>query len=244
MPAAASPVPSPTTGRGRCLPTARGWFCDAAPQVGTRVTPRFPHLESLSLGAVVPTGLASRPSFVDAELLSDEQVTELTAPELVDRLRKAAPATVRVDTTDNFEVQRDFRIVKVDGLDLRPIYHRLEDRVKAHVLLCMLACYLVWHLRQAWAPLTFTDEHPPQRDNPVAPAERSTAAQHKASSQRDEFGHPYRSFGGLLDHLATLTRNQIRFHATTTDLPMLAEPTTNQRHAFELIGAPIPLTLK
>jgi hypothetical protein len=111
-------------------------------------------------------------------------------------------------------VERDFRIVKVDGLDLRPIYHRLEDRVKAHVLLCMLAGYLVWHLRAAWAPLTFTDEHPPQRDNPVAPAERSAAAQHKASSQRDEFGHPYRSFGGLLDHLATLTRNQIRFPAT------------------------------
>jgi hypothetical protein len=68
-------------------------------------------------------------------------------------------------------VERDFRIVKVDDLDLRPVYHGLEERAKAHVLICMLwnACYLVWHLRQAWAPLTFTDEHPPQRDNPVAP---------------------------------------------------------------------------
>jgi transposase len=142
-------------------------------------------------------------------------------------------------------VERDFRIVKADDLDLRPIYHRLEERVKAHVLLCMLACYLVWHLRHTWAPLTFTDEHPPQRDNPVAPAQRSTAAQHKASSQCDEFGHPYRSFTSLLEHLATLTRNQIRFPntTTTTDLPMLAEPTPDQRHAFELIGAPIPLTL-
>ncbi len=141
-------------------------------------------------------------------------------------------------------VERDFRIVKVDDLDLRPIHHRLEDRVKAHVLICMLACYLVWHLRQAWAPLTFADEHPPDRDNPVAPAKRSTAADRKASAQRDEHGNPYRSFGGLLDHLATLTRNQVRFHGTDTDLPILAEPTTDQRQAFELIDAPIPLTLQ
>lgn len=140
-------------------------------------------------------------------------------------------------------VERDFRTIKVDDLDLRPIYHYLEDRVRAHVLICMLACYLVWHLRKAWAPLTFTDEHPPQRDNPVAPARRSAHAQGKASSGRDQLGNPYRSFRGLLDHLATLTRNQIRYPATTTDIPMLTEPTTDQRHAFELLGTPIPLTL-
>jgi hypothetical protein len=141
-------------------------------------------------------------------------------------------------------VERDFRIIKVDDLDLRPIYHRLEDRVKAHVLICMLACYLVWHLRHAWAPLTFTDEHPPERDNPVAPAHRSTHAQTKASLQRDQLGNPYRSFRGLLEHLATLTRNQIRFPGTDTTVPMLAQATPDQRHAFELIGAAIPLTLK
>lgn len=140
-------------------------------------------------------------------------------------------------------VERDFRIIKVDDLDLRPIYHRLEDRVRAHVLICMLACYLVWHLRKAWAPLTFTDEHPPQRDNPVAPAHRSPEAHTKASYQHDEFGNPYRSFSGLLTHLATLTRNQLRFPGTDTELPMLAEPTPDQRRAFELIGTPIPLSL-
>ena len=69
-------------------------------------------------------------------------------------------------------IERDFRIIKADDLDLRPIHHRLDDRVKAHVLICLLACYLVWHLRKAWAPMTFTDEHPPTRDNPVAPAQR------------------------------------------------------------------------
>ena len=83
-------------------------------------------------------------------------------------------------------VERDFRIIKADDLDLRPIHHRLDDRVKAHVLICMLACYLIWHLRKAWAPLTFTDEHPPHRDNPVAPAHRSAAADAKARTQHDE----------------------------------------------------------
>ena len=67
-------------------------------------------------------------------------------------------------------VERDFRHIKSDDLDLRPVFHRLEERVKAHVLICMLACYLTWHLRRAWAPLTFTDENPPAPDNPVAPA--------------------------------------------------------------------------
>ena len=138
-------------------------------------------------------------------------------------------------------IERDFRIIKVDDLDLRPIHHRLDDRVKAHVLICLLACYLVWHLRQAWAPMTFTDEHPPQRDNPVAPAQRSAGADAKASTQHDAQGNPLRSFRGLLDHLATLTRNQIRFTGATTEVPTLAEPTPDQRRAFDLIDTPIPL---
>jgi hypothetical protein len=141
-------------------------------------------------------------------------------------------------------VERDFRHIKSDDLDLRPVFHRLEERVKAHVLICMLACYLTWHLRRAWAPLTFTDEHPPQPRDPVAPASRSARAHAKASHQHDETGRPYRSFRGLLDHLATLTRNQVRFAGATATVPMLAEPTSQQREAFDLIGAPIPLTLK
>jgi hypothetical protein len=140
--------------------------------------------------------------------------------------------------------ERDFRSIKADDLDLRPIYHYLEERVKAHVLICMLACYLTWHLRRAWAPLTFTDEDPPEPSDPVAPAQRSPRAQAKASRQHDETGRPYRSFRGLLAHLATLTRNQVRFAGATATVPMLAEPTSTQRDAFDLIGAPIPLTLK
>jgi transposase len=141
-------------------------------------------------------------------------------------------------------VERDFRSIKTDDLDLRPVFHRLEERVRAHVLICMLAAYLTWHLRRAWAPLTFTDDNPPAQDNPVTPARRSAHAQAKASYQHDSAGRPYRSFRGLLEHLATLTRNQVRFAGATATVPMLAEPTSTQREAFELIGAPIPLTLK
>ena len=141
-------------------------------------------------------------------------------------------------------VERDFRHIKADDLDLRPVFHRLEERVKAHVLICMLACYLTWHLRRALAPLTFTDQDPPAPANPVAPARRSAAAQAKASGQHDPAGQPYRSFRALLDHLATLTRNQVRFAGTRATVPMLTEPTSTQRQAFDLLGVPIPLTLK
>ena len=139
-------------------------------------------------------------------------------------------------------LERDFRSIKTDDLDLRPIHHRLTDRVKAHVLICLLACYLTWHLRKAWAPLTFTDEHPPARDNPVMPAQRSPHARAKASQRQTPDGTPLRSFRGLLDHLGTLTRNDIRYHGTNTTVPTLAEPTPEQRRAFDLIGTPIPLT--
>src|SRR5712675_1197013 len=139
-------------------------------------------------------------------------------------------------------IERDFRTIKVDDLDLRPIHHRLDDRVKAHLLICLLACYLIWHLRKAWAPMTFTDEHPPTRDNPVAPAQRSADAHTKASTKRDPAGNPLHSFRGLLDHLATLTRNQIRYHHTHIEIPMLADPTADQRRAFQLLNTPIPPT--
>ena len=120
-------------------------------------------------------------------------------------------------------VERDFRSIKSDDLDLRPVFHRLEERVKTHVLICMLACYMTWHLRQAWAPLTYTDQEPPARDNPVAPARRSAAAQAQAAAQHDAAGRPYRSFRGLLEHLA-LTRNQVRFTGTGAITDMLTEP--------------------
>jgi hypothetical protein len=138
-------------------------------------------------------------------------------------------------------VEQDFRISKND-LDLRPIWHRLDDRVKAHVLICMLACYLTWHLRKAWAPLTYTDESPPQRDNPVAPARRSAAASAKASRKTTTSGQPARGFRDLLDHLATLTRQTITIGGQ--QIEKITTPTPAQRQAFDLLGKPIPITLE
>ena len=143
-------------------------------------------------------------------------------------------------------VERDFRSIKSIDLDLRPIHHWTENRVRAHVFICMLAAYLVFHLRKAWAPLTFTDETRPDPVDPVAPAKRSTAAERKASTRADADGEPVRSFTTLLDHLATLTRNDIRYGTDphTPTIPTLVTPTTTQRQAFELLGLSIPIGLK
>jgi DDE family transposase len=151
-----------------------------------------------------------------------------------------APAAVAA-YKDLSHVERDFRISK-DDLDLRPIWHRLGDRVKAHVLICMLACYLAWHLRKAWAPLTYTDEHPPHPDDPVTPAHRSHSADAKAARKVTASGEPARSFRDLLGHLATLTRQTITISGH--QLEKITTPTPGQRQAFEQLGAPIAITLE
>jgi hypothetical protein len=192
--------------------------------------------------AITDTSLAvtRKQDQIDAEAALDGFYV-LRTPVPADELDAAAVVTAYKNLK---YVERDFRHIKADDLDLRPVFHRLEERVQAHVLICMLACYLVWHLRKAWAPLTFTDQEPPAPGNPVAPASRSAAAQAKASYQHDQAGQPYRSFRGLLEHLATLTRNQVRFTGTQVTTAMLTEPTSAQRQAFRLLGAAIPLTLK
>ncbi len=141
-------------------------------------------------------------------------------------------------------VEAQFRSLKTVDLHLRPIHHRLAGRVRAHVFICMLAAYLTWHLRQAWAPLCFTDEHPPdRRDDPVGKAERSPAATTKASTGHTTEGHTAHSFQSLLDHLATLTRNEVVFAETDLVIDKLAEPTDTQRRAFDLIQTPVPTRL-
>ena len=74
-------------------------------------------------------------------------------------------------------VERDFRALKTSGLEVRPVHHWREDRVRGHLFLCLLAAYVRWHLERAWAPLLFRDEAPPERLDAVAPPERSAAAQ-------------------------------------------------------------------
>jgi len=154
-------------------------------------------------------------------------------------------ATVVATYKSLANVERDFRSIKAIDLDLRPIHHWTQTRVRAHVFICMLAAYLTWHLRAAWAPLTLTDENRPEPADPVAPAKRSTAADVKASRRTDEAGEPVRSFRSLLDHLATLTRGDIRYGTDPNlpTVPTLTTATPTQRRAFELLGQPIPLTL-
>jgi Transposase DDE domain len=139
-------------------------------------------------------------------------------------------------------VERDFRITKADDLDLRPIYHYLEQRVRGHVLICMLACYLTWHLRAALAELTFTDQNIPVPASPVAPAQRSQDAKNKDAAKRNGNKLPVRKYGDLLSHLSTLDRQTITFSGQRIE--KLTNPTPVQRRAFELLGAPVPLTLQ
>ena len=139
------------------------------------------------------------------------------------------------------QVERAFGTFKGPELEIRPIHHRLEDRVRAHVLLCMLAYYLTWHLRQAWAPLLFKDEHPPVCEDPVAKAARSPAAQRKAQTKRTTSGERTHSYRSLIAELATLTRNTIRLPGATATFDKLTEPTPLQARALAL-AATAPVT--
>jgi transposase len=133
------------------------------------------------------------------------------------------------------QVERAFRTLKGPALEIRPIHHHLEDRVRAHVFLCMLAYYLTWHLRHAWAPLLFKDEQPPDHADPVAKATRSTAAQRKARTKTTSDGEICHSYKSLLAELGTLTRNTIRLPNTTATFHKLAQPTTTQARALDLV---------
>lgn len=139
-------------------------------------------------------------------------------------------------------VERDFRIIKADDLDLRPIHHYLGKRVRAHVLICMLAAYLTWHPRDALAELTFTDQHIPDRDDPVAPAQRSPQATTKDATKHTPDGLPLHRYKDLLQHLSTLDRQVINFGGQRIE--KLTTPTPVQRRAFDLLGTPVPVTLR
>ncbi|MDA8026004.1 MAG: IS1634 family transposase [Actinomycetota bacterium] len=139
-------------------------------------------------------------------------------------------------------VERNFRNLKVIDLDLRPIYHYSENRVRAHVFLSMLALYVTWHMREALAPLMFRDEEIPERQDPVAPALRSEAAHAKDATKLGANGEAIHSFATLLTHLGTLTRNTVEF-SQGVQIEQLSVPTPLQRRVFELIGSPIPTTI-
>jgi hypothetical protein len=137
------------------------------------------------------------------------------------------------------KVERAFRSLKTTDLDIRPIHHRRARRVRGHVLLCMLAYYVTWHMQQALAPMLFTDHDKQraalQRTSPVAPARVSPAARAKAATKRTADGQPVHSFATLLADLANLTRNTVRF-ANALPVTLLSRPTPVQQRAFQLLG--------
>ena len=131
--------------------------------------------------------------------------------------------------------ERAFRAMKSPELEVRPIHHRLEDRVRAHVFLCMLAYAIRFELEQRLAPLLFKDDSPLAPADPVAPAQRSAAAKRKAASKRSDDGLPVSSFRDLLDALATLCRNRIRLRGSQASFDQLTERNDLQRRAFDLL---------
>lgn len=132
-------------------------------------------------------------------------------------------------------VERAFRSVKTVDLKIRPVHHRLEKRVRAHVLLCMLAYYVEWHLRRDLAPLLFDDERPTPNASPVAPAERSIQALQKVHSKRTADQFPVQSFQSLLADLATIVKNRVQPRSTTAAFDIITTPTPLQQRALQLL---------
>ena len=136
-------------------------------------------------------------------------------------------------------VEHAFRSLKTVDLKIRPIHHRLADRVRAHVFLCMLAYYVEWHMRERLKPILFDDHEPAQveRVSPVAPAQPSQSAETKRASKLTPQGLPVHSFQTLLRDLATCTLNQTTIAlAKPIAANLVARPTTVQANAFDLLA--------
>lgn len=138
------------------------------------------------------------------------------------------------------QVERAFRSLKTIDLQVRPIRHRLEDRVRAHIFLCMLAHYVVWHMIESWRELLFCDEDQQAKNtrDPVSPAIRSNAALDKVHSKTLDDGTPVHSFQTLLKDLSSIVSNTCRRHASTLDEPtfdLVTNPSPAQQRAFDLL---------
>ena len=156
----------------------------------------------------------------------------------VDAAQLSTEEVVRAYTSLSV-VERAFRTMKTIDLQVRPIHHRREDRVRAHVFLCMLAYYVEWHMRRALAPLLFEDHDraAAQRASVVCKAERSPAADRKAATKRTEDDFAAQSFRSLLGQLGTIVKNWVRPAATPgASFPMVTTPNRHQRRALELLG--------
>jgi hypothetical protein len=139
------------------------------------------------------------------------------------------------------QVEAAFRHFKLSGLEVRPIYHYTEPRVRAHLFLCMLAYWVQRSMQRALAPVLFVDEAPPARSDPVAPAPRSAEAKRKEQTQLTTDGLPVQSFRTLLVNLGTLVKNRVvpRGAEGRAAFDLLTQPTKLQTRAFELLGLPL-----
>ena len=186
-------------------------------------------------------------TIAEGEFRFERDAASIRAEAALDGLyvvRTSVPAS-RLDSASVVEtykrlsaVERDFRAMKGDDLAVRPIFHYREERVRAHLFLCLLAAYVRWHLEAAWAPLLYRDEAPPARADPVAPRGRSAGALRRERDGRTPDGLPVNSFAGLLKHLGTLTDSRcvplgLDERATFSKLSV---PTPLQDRAFELLG--------
>ena len=183
-------------------------------------------------------GWARRQDAIEAEAALDGLYVIRTS---LEAQRMDAPSCVRSYKALS-NVERAFRSLKTMDLKVRPIHHRLAERVRAHILLCMLAYYVEWHMRQAWAPLMFadTDQAAKATRDPVAPAKRSAAAQRKAQSKVIDDGQPAHSFATLMTEMATIVRNTCRTPSADPDAPtfeLLTTATAHQQRALALIQA-------
>lgn len=189
----------------------------------------------------------------DADLTFERKTEQINAEALLDGIyvlrtdvKSAlldAAATVRA-YKNLAAVERAFRSLKTVDLEVRPIHHRRADRVRAHVLLCMLAYYLEWHMRKVLKPILFDDHDKAAaeaaRTSIVAKAERSNAGERKVATRRTDDGLPVHSFRSLLADLATVTRNTMAI-SKVKDATVVLYPnlTAAQRRAFEILGAPV-----
>lgn len=171
-------------------------------------------------------------------------------------IRTSVPATtLNADETvhrykDLSTVEQAFRSIKTIDLRVRPIYHRLPDRVRGHIFLCMLAYHVTWHMRHALAPMLFEEEDQEVaealRDSVVSPAKRSPSSEAKARTKRTADGEPVHSFRTLLKNLATIVKNRVQPKvslasnpAKTPEFDVVTVPTPIQRRAFDLLGVPL-----
>jgi hypothetical protein len=172
---------------------------------------------------------------------NQERIAEEAALDGIYVLRTSAPAEelAATDVVRSYkqlaEVERAFRTLKSIELEIRPINHRHEQRVRAHVFLCMLAYAIRFELEQRLAPLLFKDDAPLAPADPVAPAQRSPAAKKKAAGKQTPDGLPVSSFRDLIDALATLCRNRIRLRGSQASFDQLTEQNELQRRTFELL---------